>query len=110
MASKNVIELTQDNWQSQVLDNPLPVLVDFWAVWCGPCVRLTPTIEALADEYAGKVVVGKLNVEDSQDIAAQFRITTIPQVYVFKGGQVVDRLTGLQPKTAYTAALEKALA
>lgn len=110
MASKNVIELTQDNWQSQVLDNPLPVLVDFWATWCAPCVRLTPTIEALADEYAGKVVVGKLNVEDSQDIAAQFRITNIPQVFVFKGGQPVDKLIGLQPKSAYTAALEKALA
>lgn len=110
MASKNVVELTQENWQSQVIDSPLPVVVDFWAVWCGPCVRLAPTIETLADEYAGKIVVGKLNVEDAQDIAAQFRITTIPQVYVFKGGQVVDKLTGLQPKTAYTAAIEKALA
>ena len=110
MAAKNVLELTQDNWQSQVIDNPLPVLVDFWATWCAPCIRLTPTIEALANQYAGKVVVGKVNTEDNQDLAAQFAITSIPQVYLFKNGQIVDRLPGLQPMSAYTAALDKVLA
>ncbi len=109
MAAKNVIELNQDNWQSAVIDSALPVVVDFWAVWCGPCRMIAPAIESLADEYAGKVVVGKVNVDDNQDLAAQFRITTIPQVYIFKNGQVVEKLPGAQPKTAYTAAVEKAL-
>lgn len=109
MAAKNVIELNQDNWQSAVIDSALPVVVDFWAVWCGPCRMIAPAIESLADEYAGKVVVGKVNVDDNQDLAAQFRITTIPQVYILKNGQVVETLPGDQPKTAYTAAVEKAL-
>ena len=87
----------------------LPVLVDFWAAWCGPCRMIAPHIESLADEYAGKVVVGKVNVDDNQDLAAQFRINTIPQVYIFKNGEVVERLSGAQPKTAYAAAVEKVL-
>jgi thioredoxin 1 len=109
MAAKNVVELNQDNWQSNVVDNPLPVVVDFWAVWCGPCRMIAPTIEQLADEYAGKVLVGKVNVDDNQDLAAEFRINTIPQVYIFKNGQVVERLSGAQPKTAYVAAVDKVL-
>ncbi|MFT3879268.1 MAG: thioredoxin domain-containing protein [Gemmatales bacterium] len=67
MAAKNVVELNQDNWQSAVVDSALPVVVDFWAVWCGPCRMIAPHVEALADEYAGKVVVGKVNVDDNQD-------------------------------------------
>src|SRR5262245_46155057 len=110
MAAKNVVELNQGNWQQTVVDNPLPVVVDFWAVWCGPCRMIAPHIESLADEYAGKVVVGKVNVDDNQDLAAQFRINTIPQVYIFKNGEVVARLPGAQPKTAYTAAIDKVLA
>jgi thioredoxin 1 len=109
MAAKNVVELTQDNWQQLVVDSQLPVVVDFWAVWCGPCRMIAPYMEQLADQYAGKVVVGKVNVDDNQDLAAQFRINSIPQVYVFKNGQVVDRLSGAQPKAAYDAAVEKAL-
>ena len=109
MAAKNVVELNQANWQSAVVESPLPVVVDFWAVWCGPCRMIAPHVEALADEYAGKVVVGKVNVDDNQDLAAQFRINTIPQVYIFKNGEVVERLSGAQPKTAYAAAVEKVL-
>ncbi len=109
MAAKNIVEFTQENWQNTVVDSALPVVVDFWAVWCGPCRMIAPAIEQLADEYAGKVVVGKVNVDDQQDLAAQFRINTIPQVYIFKSGQVVERLPGAQPKTAYAAAIEKVL-
>jgi thioredoxin 1 len=109
MAAKNVVELNQSNWQQAVTDSQLPVVVDFWAVWCGPCRMIAPTIEQLADEYAGKVVVGKVNVDDNQELAAQFRINTIPQVYVFKNGEVVEKLAGAQPKSAYVAAVEKVL-
>jgi thioredoxin 1 len=109
MAAKNVMELNQENWQQTVIDNPLPVVVDFWAVWCGPCRMIAPHIEQLADQYAGKIVVGKVNIDDNQDLAAQFRINSIPQVYIFKNGQVVDRLAGAQPRSAYDAAVEKVL-
>jgi thioredoxin 1 len=109
MAAKNVVELNQANWQSTVIDSQLPVVVDFWAVWCGPCRMIAPHIEALADEYAGKVVVAKVNVDDNQELAAQFNINSIPQVYIFKNGEVVERLPGAQPKTAYSAAVEKVL-
>jgi thioredoxin 1 len=110
MAGKNVLELNADNWQTEVLQSPIPVLVDFWAVWCGPCRMIAPAIEQLADDYNGKIKVGKLNVDDSQDIAAQHRINSIPQVYIFKGGEIVERLVGAQPKGAYQAAIDRVLA
>jgi thioredoxin 1 len=110
MAGKNVLELTADNWQSEVLDSNVPVVVDFWAVWCGPCRMIAPHIEQLAEEYAGKVKVGKVNVDDSQDLAAKYRINTIPQVYVFKNGKEVEKLVGAQPKASFQAAIDRALA
>ena len=109
MAGGNVLELTSENWHSEVLQSSVPVLVDFWAVWCGPCRMIAPTIEQLAQEYAGKIKVGKVNVDDQQELAVQYRINSIPQVFLFKNGQVVDRLTGAQPKSAYVAAINKAL-
>jgi thioredoxin len=86
MASENVKEFTSGNWDQEVVKSEQPVLVDFWAPWCGPCRALGPTIDRLADQYAGKVKVGKLNVDDSQDVAIQYKITSIPQVLIFKGG------------------------
>ncbi len=109
MAGKNVLELTSTNWQTEVMQSNVPVVVDFWAVWCGPCRMIAPHIEQLADEYAGKIKVGKVNVDDSQELAAEFKINTIPQVYIFKGGQVKERLVGAQPKAAFKAAIDKTL-
>jgi thioredoxin 1 len=85
MASQNVLEFTADNWQKEVVDSDKPVVVDFWAPWCGPCRQLTPTIERLATNLAGKVKVGKLNVDDNPDLAVQYGVTSIPRVFVFKG-------------------------
>jgi thioredoxin 1 len=86
MASNNVLELTAANWEKEVVQSDKPVLVDFWAVWCGPCRQLSPTIDKIADDFAGKVKVAKVNTEDAPEIAAKYRISAIPQLMVFKGG------------------------
>ena len=92
MASANVIELTAANWEQEVVKSDQPVLIDFWAVWCGPCRQLAPTIDKIAGDFAGKVKVGKVNTEDAPEIAAKYRISAIPQIMVFKGGdQPVER-------------------
>jgi thioredoxin 1 len=92
MASANVVNLTADNWEQEVAQSDKPVLVDFWAVWCGPCRMLAPTIDKIADSYNGKVKVAKVNTEDAPEIAAKYRISAIPQIMVFKGGdQPVER-------------------
>ena len=92
MASANVVTLTSENWEQEVAKSDKPVLVDFWAVYCGPCRLLAPTIDKIADEFAGRVKVGKLDTEESPEIAMKYRITAIPQVMVFKGGdQPVER-------------------
>lgn len=87
MASPNVIELNGSNWEAEVVKSDKPVLVDFWAVWCGPCRQLSPTIDKIADDFAGKVKVAKLNTEDAPEIAARYRISAIPQIMVFTGGE-----------------------
>ncbi len=110
MAGGNVLEFTSENWQSEVLGSDVPVVVDFWAVWCGPCRMIAPIIEELAQEYAGRVKVGKVNVDDQQELAVQYRINSIPQIFIFKGGQAKERLVGAQPKTAFKAAIDKVLA
>ena len=92
MASANVVNLTADNWEQEVAQSDKPVLVDFWAVWCGPCRMLAPTIDKIAETYSGKVKVAKVNTEDAPEIAAKYRISAIPQIMVFKGGdQPVER-------------------
>jgi thioredoxin 1 len=86
MAGKNVVEFTSANWASEVEQSAVPVVVDFWAPWCGPCRQLGPTIDKLAEQFAGKVKIGKLNVDDAPDVASKFGITSIPRIFIFKGG------------------------
>lgn len=105
----NVATFTDANFQSDVLDSSQPVLVDFWAPWCGPCKQLAPTIEALATEYEGKVRVGKVNTDDNPGVATQYNISAIPTVLLFKGGQIVDKFVGLAPKTKFTSSLDAKL-
>jgi thioredoxin 1 len=107
MAAENVQTFTDSNFDQTVLQSGQPVLVDFWAEWCGPCKRLGPTIDALAAEYAGKVTVGKLNVDENPNTAIKFQIRGIPAVLLFKNGQLVESVVGLAPKDEFQKVLDK---
>ena len=91
------ITITKDNFQQEVLQSPIPVLVDFWASWCGPCRMLSPIISEIAEEYAGRVKVGKVNVDDEPYLATQFRVMSIPTLILFKDGQAVNTAMGYRP-------------
>lgn len=105
----NVLEFTDDNFQTQVLQSSQPVLVDFWAPWCGPCRMIAPVIEELAHDYAGRVRVGKLNTDDNPQVASSMGISAIPTLILFKNGQPVERLMGLQQKARLSAAIDRHL-
>ena len=109
MAAENVQTFTDSNFDSTVLQAGVPVLVDFWAEWCGPCKRLGPTIDALATDYAGKITIGKLNVDDNPNTAFKFQIRGIPAVLLFKNGQVVESVIGLAPKEDLKRVIDKHL-
>jgi thioredoxin 1 len=105
--SKNVLTATDVNLESEVLKNAELTMVDFWAEWCGPCKALGPTIDALADQYAGRVKVYKLNVDENPDAAQRFKIRGIPTVLMLKDGQVIDQLVGNQSKDSFVSAIER---
>jgi len=110
MASKNVVEFTSDNWQTEVVQSTQPVLVDFWAPWCGPCRQLTPIVDRIADQFAGRVKVGKVNVDENSDLAIKYDVTTIPRVLVFKGSdKPLHQIVGLTPEAELVKLLDKAL-
>ena len=104
-----VMQFDSANFDQEVIKSDQPVLVDFWAPWCGPCKMIGPVIEELATDYDGKVKIGKVNVDDNQQLAGQFGIRGIPTVMLFKGGQMVQSFVGLQQKADLAAALDKAL-
>jgi thioredoxin 1 len=110
MASANVVELTSANWEQEVVTSDKPVLVDFWAVWCGPCRALGPTIDKLADQFLGKVKIGKLNTDENNDIAIRYGITSIPAVMIFKGGpQPVEKTVGVRPEAEFVKMINRVL-
>ncbi len=100
------LEITDGNFEQVVLNSDKPVLVDFWAQWCGPCRMVGPIVEEIATEYDGKAVVGKIDIDANQEFAAKYGVRNIPTVLVFKNGEVVEKQVGAAPKTAYTAKLD----
>lgn len=101
------VTITADNFEELVLKSDKPVLLDFWAVWCGPCRMVAPTIDKLAEEYEGKAIVGKVNVDEESELAEKFKVMSIPSLFVLKNGQVVERMIGARPQQDLAAALDK---
>ena len=108
--SDHTVELTTDNFQAEVLDSDVPVLVDFWAVWCAPCRMIAPIVEELAESYGGKVKVGKLNVDEHGDIAFRYNIRGIPALLMFDSGQVRDQMVGAGSRDSIVGMIEKVTA
>lgn len=103
------LEFTDSNFQDEVLDAEQPVLVDFWAEWCGPCKMLGPVIDELATEYEGKAKIGKVDIDNNRDAAVKFNIQSIPSIIIFKNGEEVNRFVGINPKEELAGAIEAAM-
>ena len=103
------ITLTKENFETEVINSELPVLVDFWAEWCGPCRMIAPAIEEIANEYDGKAKVGKINVDKESDLAIRYQIDAIPALLIFKNGQVVETRKGLRPKSELCTLLDQVI-
>jgi thioredoxin 1 len=107
MAASNIATLTNDNFAQEVLQSPKPILVDFWAEWCGPCKMLAPILDELAQEYDGRVRIGKVNIDDHQELATKYGIRSIPTLLLFQNGQVVEQVVGLRSKRDFKANLDR---
>jgi thioredoxin 1 len=101
------LEITDDNFEAEVIQSDVPVMVDFWAAWCGPCRMIAPIVEELALAYEGKAKIGKLDVDSNQGIAGKYKIMSIPNVLFFKGGEVVDQVIGAVPKKQFVEKIDK---
>jgi thioredoxin 1 len=106
MASPLIVALNQENFAKEVLQSTQPVMVDFWAEWCGPCKMISPLLDELATEYNGKVKIGKVNADEQQELAAQYGINALPTLLFFKNGQVVNQMRGARAKRDFKAALD----
>ncbi len=107
MAGKNIIEITDNSFEQEVLQSSIPVLVDFWAPWCGPCRAIAPVIDELSAEYSGKLKVAKCNVDENPNTPARFGIRAIPTLIIFKNGNVTEQITGAVAKSQIAAAVDK---
>jgi len=110
MASPKIVNLTRENFANEVLQSPSPVLVDFWAEWCGPCKMISPILDELADEYDGRVKFGKVNVDEQQAVATEYGIRAIPTLLLFNKGQVADQIVGLRSKRDLKASFDRVAA
>jgi thioredoxin 1 len=107
--AETILQVTDSTFESEVLKSAIPVLVDFWAEWCGPCRMVAPVVEEVAKQYEGKVKVAKVDVDQNQRVATQFQIRSIPSLYIFKNGKVADQIIGAVPKQHIITALDKVL-
>jgi thioredoxin 1 len=110
MASPLIVNLTEENFETEALKAGTPVLVDFWAEWCGPCKMIAPVLDELATEFQGKVKIGKVNIDEQQGLAAKFGVRAIPTLLVIKHGQVAEQMVGAKSKRDLKASLDKAIA
>lgn len=110
MSAPNIVTLTQENFSKEVLESSKPVLVDFWAEWCGPCKMLGPILDELAQEYDGRVRIGKVNIDEHQDLASKFGIRSIPTLLLFRQGEVADQIVGLRSKRDLKASFDRVAA
>jgi thioredoxin 1 len=109
MASANILTLTEASFAGEVVNSPVPVLVDFWAEWCGPCKMIAPILDELAQEYDGRIKIGKVNIDNEQKLASQHGVRAIPTLLLFKNGQVADQIVGLRSKRDLKASLDRVL-
>src|SRR5689334_18434656 len=110
MTSPSILNLNKDNFADEVLKSPTPVLVDFWAEWCGPCKMIAPVLDELADEYDGRIKIGKVNIDEQQALAAEYGVRAIPTLLLFHQGQVADQIVGLRSKRDLKASFDRVAA
>lgn len=109
MVAGNIVTIDEQNFGQEVTSSTTPVMLDFWAPWCGPCKMIAPSLNELADEYKGRVKIGKVNVDENQNLAVKFGISGIPAVFMVKGGEVIDQVVGARSKKDFKAMIDRAI-